>query len=594
MTLGTASYIGNYRLAEQLGSGGMGVVYRAIDESLGREVAIKVLHPHLIKHKEHKERFRREARVHAQLMHPNIVTLLALHEEADEMALIMEMVHGKNLKEYLQEQENYAIADLIQIALSVLSGLEAAHQVGLIHRDLKPANVLISNDGEVKLMDFGLAKSATGDDDLTQTGATVGSFRYMAPEQITNQTLDQRTDVYAFGILLFQMVTGHLPFDAKADEGGEFAIMEKQVRELPPLPHEVNPAVPLALSDLILTMLAKEPSERPENCDAVRHGLQSVLQTLSAKASAPSFARIAESATKYFELDMEANEVQWKKIKQSSLLQKIQKPQGKLILAVGVIGLAVLAWLSLSGDASTDVATNTKVEPAQHVPPRVRPLAEVVKPTPKVEPITEQDDAEASKHEAALKAQGDTEKVSKPKEEKAPLVSKAKPIPKKVTHPIVKKVVKKSPPKAIEKDILNRVAYKVRRQHGGNIDIQQPHEFHGGSHRYFDDLPFTKEKTFFTKFRNNEVRLYFYEAVHLKAIVVEQASVQGALFEGGRIKLEVQDAHFKWHTLLRLEDHDISKAIRISEKKLPAQVKSVRIKLHSSSPLLLGPIRLLE
>ncbi|MDQ6990940.1 MAG: protein kinase [Mariprofundaceae bacterium] len=123
MSLNTSLHIGGYCLTQQLGAGGMGIVYLAKDESLGREVAIKVFHPHLLKNKEHKERFRREGRVHAKLMHPNIVSLLALHEEDNQMALIMELVHGKNLKEYLQQEDHYPIANLIQIALSILAGL---------------------------------------------------------------------------------------------------------------------------------------------------------------------------------------------------------------------------------------------------------------------------------------------------------------------------------------------------------------------------------------------------------------------------------------------------------------------------------------
>ncbi|MDQ6952824.1 MAG: serine/threonine-protein kinase [Mariprofundaceae bacterium] len=597
MTFGTASHIGNYRLAQQLGAGGMGIVYRAEDESLGREVAIKVLHPHLLKNKEHKERFRREARVHAKLMHPNIVTLLALHEEEHQMALVMEMVHGKNLKEYLQQEENYAIADLIKIALSVLAGLEAAHQIGLIHRDLKPANVLISDTGEVKLMDFGLAKSATGEDDLTQTGATVGSFRYMAPEQITNQTLDQRTDIYAFGILLYQMVTGHLPFDATAEEGGEFSIMEKQVRELPELPHEVNPAVPLTLSDLILRMMAKDPDERPENCDEVRQGLQAVLQNISAKASAPSFARLAESATKYFEFDMKANEDQWKKIKQSSILQKLQKSKTIILSVIGVLFLAWLTWLTLSDH---DVIESVVDKPTHSVKAMamVQPLAVVpIKPMPDITPAATPKDIKSTVPIAQNTGKIDAKKVDvSVKQVAKPKVVQKTPVVKATTSvkTPIKKLVKKVAPKLIEKDILDRVAYKVRRQYGKKIDMLQAHEFHGGSHLYFKNLAVTKEKTFFTQFKKNDVRLYFYEAVHLKAIVLEQATVQGALFKGGKIKLEVQDEHFKWHTLIKRSDHDVSTPIRISEKSLPASVKSVRIRLTSSSPLLLGPIRLLE
>ena len=287
---GTA-HLGQYRLDSELGSGGMGIVYRATDEKLHREVAIKVLHPHLLQNEDLKERFRREARMHAQLMHPNVVTLLSLYEDAEHMALIMEMVHGKNLREYLRTAKKHAIIDLVRIAQAILLGLEAAHHIGLVHRDLKPANVLLADNGDIKLMDFGLAKPAKGDDDLTQSGATVGSFRYMAPEQILNQPIDARTDLYAFGILLYQMVTGKLPFDASAQGGGEFEIMEKQVRESPVSPHELNRSLPLEISDLILRLLAKNPNDRPASCTLVHQELDIIARHLSDKAMAPGLSK---------------------------------------------------------------------------------------------------------------------------------------------------------------------------------------------------------------------------------------------------------------------------------------------------------------
>jgi len=364
------------------------------------------------------------------------------------------------------------------------------------------------------------------------------------------------------------------------------------VRDLPPFPHEMNPAVPLALSDLILRMMSKEPIDRPENCAAVRQGLQSVLQNLSAKASAPSFARLAENATKYFELDMEANEAQWQKIKQSPLLKKIQKPKVMIGASVVVVFLGLLMWFGLSDDTTSDNITNNQQAHENKIP-RVHPLPVTpLKPTLAIPADVKQPPKKGEKPGKTfdVKKNEPVKQASKPLVTKTVAITKVKPV---IKH-VVKKSVKKRPQKMVGKDILDRVAYKLRRQHGESIDIHQPHEFHGGNHLYFKDLSFTKEKTFFTKFKKDELRLYFYEPVHLKAIVVEQASVKGALFEGGRIKLEAQDEHFKWNTLIKKSDHDISKPIRISETSLPSLVKSVSVRLNSSSPLTLGPIRLLE
>ncbi|MDX8401177.1 MAG: serine/threonine-protein kinase [Mariprofundaceae bacterium] len=284
---GALGRLGQYVLDEKIGEGGMGIVYRAHDEKLGREVAIKVLHPHLLKHENLKERFRREARMHAKLIHPNIVTLLSLYEDKEHMALVMEMVRGINLREWLRKRQGrLRLGEILAIADAILAGLEAAHTLGVVHRDLKPANVLITDDGQVKLMDFGLAKPEHDPrKDLTHSGAIVGSFRYMAPEQILGEPVDARTDLYAFGILLYEMCTGRVPFDASG-KGSEFVIMEQQVRKMPEPPSRYQPKIPPALESLIMHLLAKKPEDRPPSATAVRTTLQRIRHMLSQRAIA--------------------------------------------------------------------------------------------------------------------------------------------------------------------------------------------------------------------------------------------------------------------------------------------------------------------
>ncbi len=272
--------LGPYRLLEKIGEGGMGVVWRAEDTRLGREVALKVLHPQWLRDPALKERFRREAQVHAKIQHPNIVTLYTLYEEGETMALVMEMVHGKNLREYVRERGKLTLGEVFALADAILKGLEAAHQLGVVHRDLKPANVLITARGEVKIMDFGLAKPEQADTELTQSGAIVGSYRYMAPEQILGEAVTPRTDLYAFGVMLYELCTGRLPFDASG-RGGEFRIMEHHVRTPPTPPRTYNPDLPPALEALILKLLAKSPEERPASAEEVRRELIRIRHMLT-------------------------------------------------------------------------------------------------------------------------------------------------------------------------------------------------------------------------------------------------------------------------------------------------------------------------
>ncbi|MDQ6994652.1 MAG: hypothetical protein Q9M18_03555, partial [Mariprofundaceae bacterium] len=292
-------------------------------------------------------------------------------------------------------------------------------------------------------------------------------------------------------------------------------------------------------------------------------------------------------ATKYFELDMEKNEEQWQQLKQ---VWWKKKPH-LIVLGLSFICIfSFVIWLMQDDEKPSDsLLPAHPTQPTSHTTPAVKSFATPIKQTPAA---SLQNNMVAVKENETKKVSTEVQTETAKPVTKAPIVEKPKPVRK--VEVKAKPIVKKKLVPVREKDILERVSYKMRRQYGGKVDVLKAHEFHGASHRYFEDLPVTKKKTFFTSFKKGGVRLYFYEAVHLKAIVIEQASVQGALFDGDRIKLEVQDEHFKWHTVLNLTKHDISKPMRIDEKSLPSSIKSVRIRLTSSSPMILGPIRLLE
>ena len=275
--------LGQYVLLEKLGQGGVGVVFRAKHEDVDQDVAIKILSPQSLGDKKHMLRFRREIQTHAMLKHPNIIDFIDVYEEGEIVALVMEMLSGCNLKEYINHKGALPLPEVLDISIAVLSALEEAHKHGVIHRDLKPSNIFLTDNQEIKLMDFGLAKQLKGNEDITENGATVGTYMYMAPEQILGQEIGVYTDLYAFGIVLYRMTTAILPFMSTG--GGEFEIMEKQVRQAPQNPQELNPDIPDVLNEIILRLLAKKPDDRPKSCLEVIRGLNRIKSSLTPSLS---------------------------------------------------------------------------------------------------------------------------------------------------------------------------------------------------------------------------------------------------------------------------------------------------------------------
>ena len=597
MMKGGVTHLGQYRLESEIGSGGMGIVYSATDETLHREVAIKVLHPHLLQNEDLKERFRREARMHAQLMHPNIVTLLSIYEDKEHMALVMEMVHGKNLREYLRAGDKHSIADLIHIAKAVLSGLETAHRIGLVHRDLKPANVLVSDSGDIKLMDFGLAKPEAGDDDLTQSGATVGSFRYMAPEQILNKPIDARTDLYAFGILLYQMMTGKLPFDASAAGGGEFEIMEKQVRDNPVPPHEVNHSISLEISDLILRLLAKNPDDRPASCSVVIQELNNLAKDLSKVAKAPIVSRPPTTNTqsnaeiaKGLLLASGCTLLSWvhpvSTLVSNTATQVFAKLPGRekllthweekapktwkvtLTWLAAAMVIALLGWalISVMGAAERPVIVQVNPERVvqnQAVQPAIKPV--VISPAT---PVQTKKTVQQSKQASVV----------------TPVKSVVKPKPQ-VKH--------KRKPRRVAKSITYKVGHKLIRQDGSKATMADQHEFKGGSRLFFEALKDYRGKGAFIAYKKGQLRLYLDKPVTLRKIIIHKASVGRLSFKGGYIKLAVQDSKHKWHKIFERDDDDVDIAVTISKQKLPATIIGARLRFRSPEPITIGPIDLI-
>lgn len=280
--------IGDYEVLAVLGAGGMGKVYKVRNIISDRVEAMKVLLPNLTEYPELGERFVREIKLQATLNHPNIAALhTALHFE-NQLLMLMEFVDGVTLDE-LVRQGPLRLEEAITYIAQVCDALAYAHAKGIIHRDLKPSNMMLTPDGTVKLLDFGIAKFAQ-DRSMTKTGFLVGSLPYISPEQIEGLAdIDHRTDVYSLGITLYQLVTGRVPFEADS----EYSLMRKHLQEAPVPPVQWMPDVPQGLNDIILTAIEKDRSRRFQTAAAMGAALRSLATSLGVTAAVPAAAGAA-------------------------------------------------------------------------------------------------------------------------------------------------------------------------------------------------------------------------------------------------------------------------------------------------------------
>ncbi len=270
--------IGHYRIVAELGRGGMGVVYKAHEESLNRFVAIKVLGEHLMEDPTQIERFIREAQSAASLSHPNIVQIYAVSEEDGRHYFVMEYVSGKSLQQILRSRGPLEPEQVARIALQTASGLQAAHEQGIIHRDIKPANLLIDDRGLVKIADFGLALMGAAASRLTATGMFMGTPGYLSPEQCLDQGVDNRTDIYSLGVTLFEALSGKTPFVADSP----LALLRQIVDVEPPDLGELNPEVDPELHAIVARMMAKDRDLRVASCGELIGAFEEYLEARGA------------------------------------------------------------------------------------------------------------------------------------------------------------------------------------------------------------------------------------------------------------------------------------------------------------------------
>jgi serine/threonine protein kinase len=288
MTIKPGTQLGHYKVHSQVGSGGMGDVYLALDLKLRRRVAIKVLHARLIENREHWHRFQREARTISGLNHPNILTI---HEIGDDATpyIVTELIEGKTLRQSLRESND--LVEVIDFAIQICSALVSAHDAGVIHRDIKPENIMIRNDGYVKVLDFGLAKlladspensegEGVGDQSTvtlhTDRRSIVGTVSYMSPEQLRGFKLDGRTDIWSLGVVLFEMMAGAAPFERSTESDKIAAILEY---EPPPLSASI-PEIPQELNRIIKKALCKDRDRRYQTSRDLLIDLKSLRREL--------------------------------------------------------------------------------------------------------------------------------------------------------------------------------------------------------------------------------------------------------------------------------------------------------------------------
>jgi serine/threonine protein kinase/tetratricopeptide (TPR) repeat protein len=276
--------LSHYLILEQIGAGGMGIVYRAHDERLDRDVALKILSPEFADDQQFIARFRREARALSKLNHPNVATVHDFDSQAGTIFIVMEYVQGTSTLEKIRRGP-FAESEVINLALQLLDGLAAAHSQGIIHRDLKPGNLRETLDGRLKILDFGLARSLTADPDVTQslpsTTGLIGTLPYMAPEQLRGEAADTRTDIYSAGAVLYELATGSRPFP------DNFAprLTDSILHRIPISPRELNAGISIELDSVILTALEKDPRRRFDSAQMM-HTTIELIQTNSVSKAA--------------------------------------------------------------------------------------------------------------------------------------------------------------------------------------------------------------------------------------------------------------------------------------------------------------------
>ena len=277
--------VGSYKVTEKIGEGGMGAVFKGIDLMLEREVAIKMLRPELASQPQVVERFRSEAVTLAKLNHPNIATLFSFLRHGEDFFMVMEFVRGETLDSLIRRSGAMPCAQAIALFCQALEGIDHAHRMGIVHRDIKPANMMLTETGTLKVMDFGIAR-VLGTSRMTRQGNIVGTIEYMSPEQVRGQETDARSDIYSLGILLYEMLTGRVPFSSDS----EYDLMQMQIERAPEPPRLYSAQIPQFVEQAIMRALAKRIEARFQGAAEFRNALSALAGGSAPTRVAPTIS----------------------------------------------------------------------------------------------------------------------------------------------------------------------------------------------------------------------------------------------------------------------------------------------------------------
>ena len=374
--------IGKYRIVGQLGRGGMGAVYRAVDETLDREVAVKVLNPEL-QDGDVMKRFRAEATTLARLSHPEIATIHEIFRSDSDLLMVMELVRGETLDQLSQRSGPLPPERAAYLVAQVLGALGHAHQSGIVHRDLKPANIMVTELGGIKIMDFGIARVA-GAEHLTNDGHMMGTPAYMAPEQVMAKEVDGRADLYSCGVVFYRLLTGNLPFEADTAIG----MVQKQLSESPTPAHVHRADLPEWCQSILDRALAKSPADRFQTAEEFRTALMSAIGSVATEQTgAYAAARLAGQTPLAMPVPAAAGQTSTSRTAPKTVAPSSSSTEGATIvlkrnhfamagalLAVVAIGVAVLAYVALRRPAQVVVppaadSAQTTPTPTPSTPP---------------------------------------------------------------------------------------------------------------------------------------------------------------------------------------------------------------------------------